>query len=226
MARKIKRVTASDEEIEIPKYKTISPLNQEQADCIKQIHRNNIILIIGKAGSGKTAISSGIGAEYLQRNLVDRLILSRPCIGSEDLGYLPGEMREKIDPYLQPLFTELGQFINVKTCIAQEKVSILPVSYMRGVTFKNSFVIIDEAQNMDYRQLKLVLTRYGENSKLVIMGDVTQSDLDNKQAVDFSRVIDKLRKVAAIPENKIAIVELTISVRHPIIKVILDALES
>lgn len=205
-------------------YKTISPKNEEQAYCIKQIWRNDIIFIVGPAGCGKTAIASALAAEALHRGIVDKVILSRPCVGSEDLGYLPGDQKEKIDPYLQPLFTELSPYINVKHAIAQNKIQVVPISYMRGITFKDSFVVVDEVQNMNFRQIKLVLTRYGTNSKLILMGDVTQSDLHSNECKDFSRVVERMQRVAAIPENRVCIVELTQSVRHYLVKVMLDAL--
>ncbi len=146
-------------------------------------------------------------------------------IGAEDLGYLPGLISEKLNPYLAPLYTELSPFLNIKNAIAEEKLIILPVSYMRGITFKNAFVLVDEVQNLDYRQIKLILTRFGTESKLVMTGDTTQSDLAYKKVNDFSRVIDKLKVVADNPDNKVAIVELFKSVRHPLIEVLLSALE-
>jgi intein/homing endonuclease len=114
------------------------------------------------AGSGKTCIAAGVSADFLRRGLVDRIIISRPCVGSEDLGYLPGDFKEKIDVYLQPLYTELEQFINVRQAIAQDKIKILPVSYMRGVTFKNSFVIIDECFSGDVK----ISTGFSEKTQI------------------------------------------------------------
>lgn len=201
--------------------RSISARTDEQKDYIKAIIQNDIIICCGRAGSGKTCVAAGIGVELLLRGIFDKLILSRPCVGTEDIGYLPGSFEEKIDPYLQPLFTELEQFINVRQYIAQDKIKVLPVSYMRGVTFKNSFIIIDEVQNLDERQLRMILTRYGEGSKLVLTGDTTQSDLSFKNSKDLQKIINKLKPIAT-PENKIALVELKISVRHPII----DKIES
>lgn len=214
-----RRKKDSSTELETPptEKRCISARTDEQREYIKAIIQNDIILCSGCPGSGKTCIASGIGVDFLKRGLVDKLIISRPCIGTEDLGYLPGEFENKIDPFLQPLFTELEQFINVKQAIAQNKIKILPVSYMRGVTLKNAFIIIDEAENLNIRQLRMILTRYGEGSKLILNGDTKQSDLSIKESKDFQKTIDKLRSIA-IPENKIAIVDLKISVRHPIIE--------
>lgn len=213
-----RRKKDSSTELETPpvEKRCISARTDEQKEYIKSIIQNDIIICSGRAGSGKTCIAAGVGVDFLKRGLVDRLVISRPCVGTEDLGYLPGEFENKIDPFLQPLFTELEQFINVKQAIAQNKIKILPVSYMRGITLKNSFVIIDEAQNLNERQLRMILTRYGEGSKLVLNGDTKQSDLSSKEGKDFQKIISKIRPIA-VKENKIAIVELTISVRHPII---------
>lgn len=201
--------------------RSISARTDEQRDYIKAIIQNDIIICCGRAGSGKTCVASGVAVELLQRGIFDRIIVSRPCVGTEDLGYLPGELENKINPYLEPLFNELNQFINVKQAIAQDKIRILPVSYMRGVTFKHSIVLVDEVQNLDERQLRMILTRYGEGSKIVLTGDTSQSDLSSKQNRDLQKVINKLKPIA-VQENKIAIIELKISVRHPII----DKLES
>lgn len=204
---------------------SICARTDEQKDYIKAIIQNDIIICCGRAGSGKTCVAAGVGVEWLKRGLVDRLVISRPCIGTEDIGFLPGDFTEKIDPYLQPLFTELDQFINVKQAIAQGKIKILPASYMRGVTFKNSFIIVDEVQNLNYRQLKMLLTRFGENSKMVLTGDVFQSDLSYKENKDLQKVINNLLPIA-IPENRIAIINLNVSVRHPLIEKIESALPS
>ena len=203
--------------------RSISARTDEQKDYIKAIIQNDIIICCGRAGSGKTCVAAGVGCELLQRGIVDRLIISRPCVGTEDIGFLPGDYEQKIDPFLQPLFTELEQFINVRQATAQGKIKILPASYMRGVTFKNSFVIIDECQNLNYRQLRMILTRLGEGSKIVLTGDQNQSDLSIKEQKDLQKVINKLKPLAN-QENKIAIVTLNISVRHPLIELVDNAL--
>lgn len=140
---------------------SICARTDEQREYIKKIIQNDIIICCGRSGSGKTCVAAGVGADYLKRGLVDHLIISRPCIGTEDLGYLPGELEDKINPYLQPLFTELDQFINVKQAIAQNKIKILPVSYMRGVSFKNSFIIVDECLSAN----TLISTDFSGNSQ-------------------------------------------------------------
>ena len=206
-------------------FKCVQPINKEQNILIKTIHNNDIILLGGKAGSGKTHISVGMAAEYLERGLVDRIILSRPVVGAEkEFGILPGSLDEKISPFLTPMLSELAYFLPIKKYIAEEKIIILPVSFMRGYTFKNSFVIIDECENLTYKQLKLILTRFGENSKMILNGDITQSDLDHRAEKDFEIVIDKMKEIA-YPEDRIAIFELIKSVRHPLIEQMLRVLE-
>jgi len=224
MPRRPKRQPVPDQEEIKKEFRGIKPLNSEQNDYIKTIMNSDIIFAEGVAGSGKTAIACAIGAEFLQRGLVDRLIISRPSVGTEDVGYYPGNSQEKLFPYLMPLLTELNPFINVKTAIAQEKIMVIPINDMRGMTYKNSFVIIDEAENCSYRQLKMILTRFGNQSKLILTGDSEQSDLTGNAAYDFSLIIDRIRPLTLVPENKIAIVKLVKSVRHPIIERILSVI--
>lgn len=203
--------------------RTVVSINDEQRELIKTIHRNDIIIITGCAGSGKTHISVGMAAEYLKRKLVDRIILSRPIVASENIGFLPGSSDEKHDPYLLPLYELLSQFIGLRQALNHKKIITIPVAFMRGHTFNNSFIIIDEAENLTEVQLKLILTRFGVGSKLILNGDITQSDLDDRHKNDFGKVIRKLRKIAG-DINKIAIVDLQYSVRNPLIEVIIEAL--
>ncbi len=225
MPRPRRKPPPAEQPIEELKFKTVHPLNKEQAKLIQIIHSNSYIFLPGVAGGGKTHISCGLGAEYLQRKLIDRLVISRPIVGSENgFGSLPGSYSEKLQPYVDPILFELSYFINVKKYIDLEKVVILPVNFMRGHTFRNSFIIIDECENLTYNQLKLILTRVGESSKIVLNGDTTQSDLDYRHYRDFEKVIDKMGKIAT-PENGIAIFHMTESVRNPMIKKILATLE-
>lgn len=222
-----KRSPAQNLEIPIePKpIKTVKPANAEQARLMQVIINNDIIFLKGIAGGGKTYVSAGLGAEYLMRGVVDKIIISRPIISAEkDFGILPGSLDEKIEPYLGPVVQELSYFINVKKFVAEEKIVVIPVAFMRGLTFKNSFVIIDEAENLTYNQIKLILTRIGDNTKIILNGDVTQSDLDYRHYKDFDSVIDKMSYLCG-PENRIAIFEMLNSVRDPRIKKILAALE-
>ena len=206
--------------------RTVKPKNEEQTNLIKVIHRNQLIFLTGLSGCGKSYVSAGLASEYLERNLIERVIISRPVVGSEyQFGTLPGEIADKLMPYLNPLIQELSYFINVKKYIAEEKIVILPVSFMRGYTFRDSFVLVDECSNLTYNQLKMILTRLGENTKMILNGDTEQSDLSNTNKRDFFRVIEKLKPVINNPDNKVAHVELKQSVRHPLIKTLLNHLE-
>lgn len=226
MAAKKRRSSATEEIIhtEAEKYRSVSALNQEQKDLIKAIHQNDLVVISGLPGSGKSHICSGMAAEYLSRGLVDKIVLTRVCVGPENLGFLPGLLEDKIGPYLQPLLIELSNFLNVKQEISKGRIEILPIAYMRGRTLQNSFVILDEAENATTHQLKMFLTRIGENSKFVVNGDASQSDLDDRHKHDFANLIIKLPTIAT-PENKIKIVELKQSVRHPLVQIILTIFE-
>lgn len=223
MARK-KRTIATEQPKE-KQYRTITPKNEEQAEFIECINYNLITIGIGKAGSGKTAVAAGVAADWLAKGFVEKIIISRPVVGAEtDFGILPGELKDKIDPFLGPLYTELSQFMNVKKGIEDGTVLVLPVNYMRGCTFKNSFVIVDEVQNCDFNQIKMILTRYGEGTRLVLTGDFTQSDLGYYHKDDFYEVI-KLLESGCGEEERIEVYELLTSVRHPLVEVILNALE-
>lgn len=220
-----RRRNKQQQEVEqVVEFNPIKALNEEQREYIRTINQNDIVIATGKSGSGKTCVACGVAAGYLYNKLVDRIVLTRPAVASESIGFLPGDASEKIDPFLKPLFMELSQFINIQYYLKSNKIEILPIAFMRGVTLKNSFVLVDEIENLTYHQFKLLLTRFGQNSKFVLMGDISQTDLISKVATGTRRAIHNLIKVAT-PENKIAIVELTKNVRHPIVDVVLNALE-
>lgn len=227
MSAKRKRTASvqSKDVVRVPeeeKYSSVSWLNDEQRELIKIIYKYNLILLYGVAGSGKSHISAGIAAQYLRNSLIDRIIISRPVIASEEYGILPGDLDEKINPFLLPIFDLFGKFLNVKQAIAQHKILVLPVAFMRGWTFDKSIVIIDEAENLTEHQLKLILTRIGKDTKIILNGDVTQSDLDSKHKNDYAKVINKMNKISG-EETGIATFELTRSVRNPLIEIILSA---
>ncbi len=144
---------------------------------IRDILENDYAFGIGPAGTGKTCIAAGIGAELLVEKKVKKLVLTRPMITTEKAGFLPGDAEKKIAPFLTPLFDELNQFIHVDTYMKKGLVVIEPIAYLRGRTIKDSFIVVDEAQNCTYAQLRMIITRLGEGSKMVITGDLTQSDL-------------------------------------------------
>lgn len=224
MSRTRKRVKPVEENV-TQSFDKIQPLNQEQAEYIKLIARNYITVCTGKAGSGKTAVASGMAVQYLLSKKIKRIILTRPAVGAEDLGYLPGDGVKKIHPYLMPLFEELGNFCDVNALMKQNKIIIIPLAYMRGCNIKDSVIIADECQNASFKLLQLLLTRLSENSKIIMTGDIKQSDLTYNQC-DFSRVIERvLKPLAEDEENRIGIMNLQHSVRHWLVERIADKFE-
>ncbi len=223
MPRKTRRQELATQEIVKP-FPELKPLNKEQADYIKCMHRNSIVIALGRAGTGKSYCSAGIAAEYLHRGLVDKIIICRSAAQADKIGFVPGDATEKTLPYITQVLIDMADFINVKKEVAEGRIEILSLAFARGRSFRNSFIILEEGQNCTFPQLKMFITRIGDSSKMVISGDVTQSDLEDRHAEDFSDFIDKMEAIA-VPENKIAIVELVRSVRHPIIETILSALE-
>ena len=196
----------------------------EQAACIHLIQNNNITFISGSAGTGKTYIAVSLGLNALVEKKVNSLVLSRPVVNAgENLGFLPGNIEDKLDPYLKPLYDELLSWISkdqLDKYIAQNKIELCPLAYMRGRTFKKSWVILDEGQNATKTQIKMLLTRIGLDSKIIITGDTTQIDFLNK---DLSGLKDAIIRLDAI--ESIGAIELTKKsiVRHPIISSIIDA---
>lgn len=155
-----------------------------QARYIEELQRNDIVFSIGPAGTGKTYLAVAMAVDCLRSGKVQRLILTRPAVeAGEKLGFLPGTLYEKVDPYLRPLYDALLDFLDSEKIIAyREKgiIEILPLAYMRGRTLNNSYIILDEAQNTTYQQMKMFLTRIGFNSKVVVTGDITQIDLEKR----------------------------------------------
>lgn len=225
-ARSKKRLNTDNiEENVTQSFNKLEPLNQEQAEYMKLIAKNYITVCTGKAGSGKTAVASGMAVQYLLNKKIRRIILTRPAIGAEDLGYLPGDGIKKIQPYLMPLFEELNNFCDVNALMKQNKIIIIPLAYMRGCNIKDSIIIADECQNASFKLLQLLLTRLSENSKIIMTGDIKQSDLTYNQC-DFSRVIEKvLKPLSEDIENRIGIMNLQHSVRHWLVERIADKFE-
>ena len=232
MSRKLRRQKAAEQlQLQQPQQEKprerqqLKALNEEQRDYIRCIHDNNLTICMGKSGSGKTHVACGMAAQYLNNGIVDKIILTRPCVGAESIGFLPGTQQEKVDPYLKPLYTELNYFLDVKQAVKQGKIEVQPIFSMRGLTVKNSFLLADEIQNLTFNQWLLLLTRFGDGSKYVLMGDIKQSDLMRNESSGAAIAINRLRKVAT-KENQIAIMELERCVRHPMIDIMLGALES
>ena len=204
--------------------KTIKPKSPGQAGLMEAIDNKNLIMALGPAGTGKTYIAIAKAVEALEAGKVGRIVLSRPAVeAGESIGYLPGDMEDKLAPYLRPLYDALSDRLSVKrmrALMAEGAIEIAPVGFMRGRTLNNAFVVIDEAQNCTYMQLKMLLTRLGWNSTMVVTGDPNQSDL----LPGISGLGDVAEKFEAI--DNIAVVRLADRdiVRHPLVAEMLGVL--
>ena len=186
---KVKNTNVTDI-IKTPK-KSIIPRSEKQKEYVRALRQNEIIISAGPAGTGKTFLAVAIGLTMLLEKKIERIILSRPAVeAGERLGFLPGDMKEKVDPYLRPLYDslyDLFHFEKIQRMIEIGDIEIAPLAFMRGRTLKNSFAILDEAQNATDTQIKMFLTRIGENSKIVVNGDPSQIDLPNKNMSGLDR---------------------------------------
>jgi phosphate starvation-inducible protein PhoH and related proteins len=205
----------------------LKPRSMNQANYLDAIATHDITFGIGPAGTGKTYLAVAAAVDALQRSMVQRIVLTRPAVeAGERLGYLPGDLAQKIDPYLRPLYDALYDllgFEQVQKAFDRQTIEIAPLAFMRGRTLNNAFVILDEAQNSTPEQMKMFLTRIGFGAKAVITGDVSQIDLPKTQEsglIDAERV---LRRVAGI-----AVCHLTSAdvVRHPLVARIVDAYDA
>lgn len=204
--------------------KTIKPKSEGQDALIQAIKKYSLTLAIGPAGTGKTYLAISAAVEALEKGQIERIILSRPAMeAGESLGYLPGDMHEKMAPYLRPLYDALGDRMGgkkVRQYIEEGTIEIAPIGFMRGRTLNNAFVVIDEAQNCTYSQLKMILSRLGWHSTMVITGDPDQSDLLEgiSGLSEISRRLEKLKNVAVCRLTQSDIV------RHPLVAELLDVL--
>ena len=218
-----KNNNSSEISIKTPK-KEIWPRTNGQIKFIKEILNKKIVFVIGPAGTGKTFISVSHAVSMLTSGFVDKIIISRPAVeAGEKLGFLPGDIKEKIDPYLRPIYDSLDENLpkdNVAKLIENQKIEIAPIAYLRGRTLNNSYIILDEAQNTSPIQMKMFLTRFGEHSKMVITGDITQIDLPSKNKSGLKDAINNLKKI-----NDISFVYLTEKdvVRHSLVQKIVKA---
>ncbi len=197
------------------------PLTENQYLLSEAIRNNTIILTEGIAGAGKTHVACCLGVEHLLQNKVQKIVLSRAIVPTENLGFLPGDIESKTQFYIAPILNELSYFVNVKTLIAQERIVISPIAFLQGVTIKNSYVLVDESQNINLPQLRLILSRLGENSKMVFTADLSSIWLTG-QPSGFKFCMDRLEGlegVAVVKFNK------SDCIRHPLIQRILERLE-
>ena len=209
--------------IKTPK-KSVIPRSEKQKGYVRALRDSEVIISSGPAGTGKTYLAVAVALTMLLDKKIERIILSRPAVeAGERLGFLPGDMREKVDPYLRPLYDalyDLLDFEKIQKRIEIGDIEIAPLAFMRGRTLKNSFAILDEAQNATDTQIKMFLTRIGENSKIVINGDPSQKDLPNKSLSGLKRSKESLGHL-----NEISIIDFdhTDVVRHPLVSKIVKA---
>ena len=212
-----------DQLIKTPK-KTVIARSKKQSEYIKALTNNAITMALGPAGTGKSFLAVSVAMTMLFEKKVEKVILSRPAVeAGEKLGFLPGDMKEKVDPYLRPLYDALYdlfgyEIINKK--IENGEIEIAPLAFMRGRTLKNSFAILDEAQNATSTQIKMFLTRIGENSRLVVNGDPSQIDLINKSNSGLKKSVEILKDIKGI---QIIEFDHTDVVRHPLVSKIIQA---
>ena len=209
--------------IKTPK-KSVIPRSEKQKKYVRALKESEIIISAGPAGTGKTFLAVAVALTMLLEKKIERIILSRPAVeAGERLGFLPGDMREKVDPYLRPLYDslyDLLDFEKIQKKIEVGDIEIAPLAFMRGRTLKNSFAILDEAQNATDTQIKMFLTRIGENSKIVVNGDPSQIDLPNKNMSGLDRSKKLLSHL-----NEISVIAFDHSdvVRHPLVSKIVKA---
>ena len=210
--------------ISITNNKSIKVKNVSQYKYIETIMNSTVTFGVGPAGTGKTFLAVAVGLTMLLEKKIEKIILSRPAVeAGERLGFLPGDMKEKVDPYLRPLYDslyDLFDFEKIQRMIEIGDIEIAPLAFMRGRTLKNSFAILDEAQNATDTQIKMFLTRIGENSKIVINGDPSQIDLPNKSLSGLHRskkLLGHLKEISVVDFDHKDVV------RHPLVSKIVKA---
>ena len=208
------------------KKRKIVPRTPNQTVYFKLLNTKNIVIAVGPAGTGKTYVAVAKALSCLQEGKVNKIILSRPAVeAGEKLGFLPGDLKEKVDPFLRPIYDALYSmlpFEQVEKKILNNVIEIAPIAFMRGRTLEDCFIILDEAQNTTRTQMKMFLTRLGKNSKMVVVGDVTQIDLVSERDSGLKDAVKKLKKI-----DDIGFIELYEKdvVRHDLVKKIINAYE-
>ena len=216
-------IRSLDQIIKTPR-KSVIPRSKKQSEYLKALQNENIIMSLGPAGTGKSYLAVSVAVTLLMEKKIEKVILSRPAVeAGERLGFLPGDMKEKVDPYLRPLYDalyDLFGYEKIQRKIETGAIEIAPLAFMRGRTLKNSFAILDEAQNATLTQIKMFLTRIGENSKLVVNGDPSQVDLINK---NHSGLVKSKKILKNVKEIKVIEFDHRDVVRHPLVSKIIQA---
>lgn len=206
--------------------KPIKPKTLGQKTYINMIKNKDVVFGIGPAGTGKTYLAVAMAIRAFKNNEINRIILTRPAVeAGESLGFLPGDLQDKVDPYLRPLYDALFEIFGFETyqnLVEKAIIEVAPLAYMRGRTLDNSFVILDEAQNTTYEQMKMFLTRLGYGSKAIITGDITQIDLPRGKNSGLKSASRILRKVKGIDFMEFTSIDV---VRHPLVQRIIEAYE-
>ena len=196
------------------KFKT--ELNPEQKEAKAKILQHTVTLLAGSAGSGKTFLACQIALEKLFMKEAEKVIITRPTVSKEEIGFLPGDLREKMDPWVQPIYQNMYALydrVKIEKHIQEGDIEIVPVSFMRGRTFLDSIVIVDEAQNVTHEQMEMIVTRLGLRSKMIICGDDNQVDLKNKRDSGFRFLYTASKKI-----KNLAAISLKTNHRNPIVE--------
>ncbi len=206
--------------------RVISAKSSNQAKYIKDIQNSDLVFGVGPAGTGKTFLAVCLAVKQLRNKDVEKIIITRPAVeAGESLGFLPGDMKEKVDPYLQPIYDSLNILLGGETVdklIERKIIEIAPIAYMRGRTLNDAFVILDEAQNVTREQMKMFLTRLGVNSKMVVTGDDSQIDLRNKNESGLKHALTILNNIKGIKIVRLTAVDV---MRHYLVRRIINAYE-
>lgn len=208
------------------KKRHIYPRSATQAEYIKEMMKNELVFGLGPAGTGKTYLAVALAVAMMLEGKIDKIILSRPAVeAGENLGFLPGDLKEKVDPYLRPLYDALYEMLpaeQVDKKIALGEIEIAPLAFMRGRTLSNAFIILDEAQNTTPMQMKMFLTRLGENSRMVVNGDLSQVDLPKGIISGLRDSLETLKGVSNISSVRFSATDV---VRHGLVAKIVKAYE-
>ena len=205
------------------KGKRINALSKNQNKFVDSCEFNDIVFVIGPAGTGKTFLSVVLAVKALKEKIIEKIVITRPVVeAGENLGFLPGDLQDKINPYLRPIYDSLEEILpkkKIKQFIDNGIIEIVPLAYMRGRTLKNSYILLDEAQNTISSQIKMFLTRMGKNSKIIITGDITQIDLKSKKE---SGLVDAVKRFNNTEGIEIVQLKDQDVLRHKLVKKILS----